>query len=52
MYATLLERWMGVDSQPVVGGTFEQLDLLPAGAAPGAAGAGAAGAAAGAGGAR
>jgi uncharacterized protein (DUF1501 family) len=54
VYATLLERWMGVDSQPVVGGTFEQLDLLPAGAAPGAsaAGAPAAGAVAGAGGAR
>lgn len=28
LYATLLERWMRVDSQPVVGGTFEQLDLI------------------------
>jgi uncharacterized protein (DUF1501 family) len=28
LYATLLERWMGVDSRPVVGGTFEQLDLI------------------------
>jgi uncharacterized protein (DUF1501 family) len=28
LYTTLLERWMGVDSQPVVGGTFEQLDLI------------------------
>jgi uncharacterized protein (DUF1501 family) len=27
-YATLLERWMGMDSKPIVGGTFEQLDFL------------------------
>ena len=27
-YATLLERWMGLDSKPIVGGTFEQLDFL------------------------
>jgi uncharacterized protein (DUF1501 family) len=30
VYATLLERWMRVDSQPVVGGTFEQFNLLRA----------------------
>jgi len=28
LYATLLERWMGLDSKPIVGGTFEQLDFL------------------------
>ena len=27
-YATLLERWMRLDSKPIVGGTFEQLDFL------------------------
>jgi len=27
-YATLLERWMSLDSKPIVGGTFEQLDFL------------------------
>jgi uncharacterized protein (DUF1501 family) len=27
-YATLLEKWMGLDSKPIVGGTFEQLDFL------------------------
>jgi len=27
-YATLLERWMGLDAKPIVGGTFEQLDFL------------------------
>jgi uncharacterized protein (DUF1501 family) len=27
-HATLLERWMGLDSKPIVGGTFEQLDFL------------------------
>jgi len=27
-YATLMERWMGLDSKPIVGGTFEQLDFL------------------------
>jgi uncharacterized protein (DUF1501 family) len=27
-YATLLERWMGMDSKPIVGGTFEQLNFL------------------------
>jgi uncharacterized protein (DUF1501 family) len=28
LYATLLERWMGLDAKPIVGGTFEQLDFL------------------------
>ena len=28
LYATLLEQWMGVDSNPIVGGTYEQLSLL------------------------
>jgi uncharacterized protein (DUF1501 family) len=28
LYAALLERWMGLDSKPIVGGTFEQLDIL------------------------
>ena len=28
MYATLLERWMGLDSKPITGGSFEQLDLI------------------------
>jgi uncharacterized protein (DUF1501 family) len=28
LYATLLERWMHMDSKPIVGGTFEQLDFL------------------------
>ena len=27
-YATLLEQWMGLDSKPIVGGSFEQLDFL------------------------
>jgi len=27
-YATLLERWMGLDSKSIVGGSFEQLDFL------------------------
>ena len=27
-YATLLEKWMGLDSKPIVGGSFEQLDLI------------------------
>ena len=27
-YATLLEQWMGLDSKPLVGGVFEQLDFL------------------------
>ena len=28
MYATLLEKWMGLDSKPIVGGTFEQMDFI------------------------
>jgi len=28
LYATLLERWMHLDSKPIVGGTFEQLNFL------------------------
>ncbi len=28
MYATLLEKWMGLDSKPITGGSFEQLDLI------------------------
>ncbi len=28
VYATMLEKWMGMDSKPIVGGTFEQLDFL------------------------
>ena len=28
MYATLLEKWMGLDSKPIVGGTYEQLDFV------------------------
>ena len=28
MYATLLEKWLGLDSKPIVGGSFEQLDFL------------------------
>jgi uncharacterized protein (DUF1501 family) len=27
-YATLLERWLHLDSKPIVGGSFEQLDFL------------------------
>ena len=27
-YATLLEKWMGVDSQPILGGSFEQFDFI------------------------
>ena len=27
-YATLLEKWMAVDSQPVLGGSFEQFDFI------------------------
>ena len=28
IYATILEKWMGLDSKPIVGGTFEQFDFL------------------------
>lgn len=27
-YATLLEDWMGLDPQPILGGTFEQFDFI------------------------
>ena len=27
-YATLLEQWLGLDSVPIVGGNFEQLELI------------------------
>ena len=27
-YSTILERWMGMDAKPIVGGTYEQLDFL------------------------
>ena len=28
LYATLLENWMGLDSQPIVNGSFEKLDFI------------------------
>ena len=28
LYATLLEKWLGLDSKPIVGGSFEQMDFL------------------------
>src|SRR5918999_102036 len=28
LYATLLEKWMKMDSKPIVGGSFQQLDFL------------------------
>ena len=27
-YATLLEKWMGLDSKPIIGGSFEQFDFI------------------------
>ncbi|PKB79011.1 MAG: hypothetical protein BZY88_15495 [SAR202 cluster bacterium Io17-Chloro-G9] len=27
-YATLLEKWMGLDSQPILGGAYEQFDFI------------------------
>jgi uncharacterized protein (DUF1501 family) len=27
-YATLLERWLGLDAKPIVGGSFEQLEFI------------------------
>ena len=27
-YATLLEKWMGMDSKPILGGSFEQFDFI------------------------
>jgi uncharacterized protein (DUF1501 family) len=28
LYATILEQWMGLDSKPIVNGSFEQLDMF------------------------
>ncbi len=28
VYATMLEKWLGMDAKPIVGGAFEQLDFL------------------------
>ena len=28
VYTTLLERWMGLDAKPIVGGSFETLDFI------------------------
>ena len=28
VYTTLLEQWLGLDAKPIVGGTYEQLDIL------------------------
>ncbi|MGI9518678.1 MAG: DUF1501 domain-containing protein [Pirellulaceae bacterium] len=28
VYATVLESWLGIDSQPILGGKFEQVDLF------------------------
>jgi len=28
LYSTLLEKWIGIDSKPVVGGSFEQMDFI------------------------
>ena len=28
IYACLLEKWMGVDSDPIVNSSFEQLDFI------------------------
>ena len=27
-YATLLEDWMGLDSQPILGGAYEKFDFI------------------------
>jgi len=27
-YATVVEKWLGLDAVPIVGGNFEQLDFL------------------------
>ena len=29
-YATLLERWFGLESEPIINGAFDQFDFLPA----------------------
>ncbi len=31
VYGTIVERWLGLDSQPIVGGNFEKLDFVSAG---------------------
>ncbi len=31
VYSTLLEKWLGLDAKPIVGGSFEQLDLVKGG---------------------
>ena len=31
LYATLLEDWMGLDSQPIVNGSFEKMDFISKG---------------------
>ena len=28
VYATVIEKWLGLDAQPIVGGNFEQLDIV------------------------
>ena len=28
LYSALLEQWMGIDARPIVGGAFEQMDLI------------------------
>ena len=28
VYATIAEKWLGLDAQPIVGGTFEKLDFI------------------------
>ena len=28
LYSTLLEKWMGLDAQPIVNGSFEQMDFI------------------------
>jgi len=28
LYATIIERWLGLDAPSIVGGTFEQLDFV------------------------
>ena len=31
VYATIVEKWLGLDSQPIVGGNYEKLDFVNAG---------------------
>ena len=31
VYGTIVERWLGLDAQPIVGGNYEQLDFFKAG---------------------